>query len=223
MKLHLLLAGIIVPVFTGCGKEAPVETVFFTASDDVEISGSLSGSGPIGIVLAHGLKYIDGKDSYLSEVSYFGEQGLIALSFSFRGYPAESIPPMAKGRDKDILAAGAFMAGRGCEKVFVLGGSMGGWIALDAAAALAEKPWFAGLILVSAGNPGAADGLAFPKLFIAAEDDPAILGRVRAMHATAAHPKKIIVFETGGHGQALFKTRRDELLAEIVRFVKQTD
>jgi len=196
-----------------------METVELTTADGVTIEGDLAGSGTLGIVLAHGLKYIDGKDSFRDQLECLGELGFTALSISFRGYPAREIPPTVGGRDLDLLAAVAYLAERGCSKVFVLGSSMGGWVALAAVDRLVQMPAFGGLILLSAGDPGAADAIEHPKLFLVAEDDPRILERVRTMHDTAAKPKELKVFPSGGHGQALFETRGDEVLAAIESFV----
>jgi alpha-beta hydrolase superfamily lysophospholipase len=223
MTARAILAAGIMILASACNPEdsTMVETVTFTAPDGVAIEADVAGSGTTGLVLGHGLKYIDGKDSYRDEVRYLAERGFTALAVSFRGYPSEEIPPMRKGRDLDLLAATKLLEARGCKEVYVLGSSMGGWIALDAAEDLMRMPAFHGLILISAGDPGAADGLGCRKLCVVAGDDPAVLERVRAMHATAAEPKQLVVYDSGGHGQALFKSRRDELLDLIVAFISE--
>ena len=198
-------------------------TVTITASDGVAIEADIAGSGTTGLVLGHGLKYIGGKDSYRDEVRDLAAQGLTALAVSFRGYPSEEIPSMQEGRDRDLLAAAKLLEERGCTDVYVLGSSMGGWIALDAAEDLMRVPAFRGLILISAGDPGAADKLGCRKLCVVAEDDPRILERVRAMQATAAEPKELVVYDSGGHGQALFQSRREELLDLIVAFINEEE
>jgi pimeloyl-ACP methyl ester carboxylesterase len=200
-------------------QDAGFEAVTFRASDGKALLGGLAGSGEVGIVLCHGLKYVDGKDSFHEEALYFAEQGVAALAVSFRGYPANTIPPVQEGRDRDIVAAVSFLAGQGCRQIYVLGSSMGGWVALEAMNELAKDPVFAGLILISAGDPEAADDLACPKLFLVAKDDERILDRVRTMHATAAEPKKLVVFESGGHGQELFESRRDQVRRAVLDFV----
>ncbi len=222
-------AGIALAAFGCAQEEIAVETVAIKTSDGTQIVADLAGTGPVGIVLAHGMKFLDGKDSFREELLYLagqsgaghspGTQALTVLAISFRGYPANTIPPAQKGRELDIVAAVSFLAERGCGKVFVLGSSMGGWAALAAAPSLMENPAFGGLVLISAGDPHGADRLAVPKLLVVARDDALSHERVVEMERTAAEPKEMIVFDDGGHGQALFESRREELLGAIVDFV----
>lgn len=225
MKTRATAAAVIMILAFACKPEdgTMMETVTFTMPDGVVFEGDLAGSGSTGLVLGHGLKYIDGKDSYSKEVRDLSARGLTVLAISFRGYPSEEIPPMQEGRDQDLLAAAKVLEESGCDDVYVLGSSMGGWIALDAAEDLMRLPAFRGLILISAGDPGAADKFGCRKLCVVAEDDPQILERVRAMHDTAAEPKRLVVYDSGGHGQALFKSRRDELLDLIVAFINEKE
>lgn len=196
-----------------------MEAIRLKTPDGVTIEAGIAGDGSVGLVLGHGLKYVNGKDSFAGEAAWFAEKGITALAISFRGYPADEIPAMRKDRDLDLLAAVSFLRQRGCKSVYVLGSSMGGWIALQAAEELEKDPAFKGLVLISAGDPGAADDLRFPKLFVAAEDDSKIAARVKEMFDTAAEPKQLELYETGGHGQALFESRREALLGEILAFV----
>lgn len=224
-NLAALAAIAIALLACGCSREeAAVETVAIETADGVQIVADLAGEGNVGLVLAHGMKYLDGKDSFRSELLDLpghvkARESLTVMAISFRGYPATAVPPVRKGRDLDIDAAVRFLAGRGCGKVFVLGSSMGGWAALAAAPALLENPAFAGLVLISAGDPGAADDIALPKLIVVAKDDALAFERVTSMERTAAEPKTTIIFDSGGHGQVLFETRRTELLDAIAEFV----
>jgi dienelactone hydrolase len=199
----------------------PIQTVPVTTSDDVVIEGDLCGEGDIGLVMAHGLYYLDGKDSYREELIYFGSQGISSLAISFRGYPSQDVPALDEGRVHDIVAAVNYLAVRGCSKIFVLGSSMGGWIALEAAHTLSSIPTFTGLIILSAGRKGFAAGLPCKKLFVAAEDDPNVLGNLRELYRVASMPKQLEIFKSGGHGQKLFITRRDELRSVILEFITE--
>jgi pimeloyl-ACP methyl ester carboxylesterase len=207
---------------TSSEKETAMKTVTLTASDGVAIEADVAGSGTVGVVLAHGLKFLDGKGSFRDELLFLGSHGVTALAISFRGYPAQKIPPITGGRDRDLLAAVSFLEEGGCDRVFVLGSSMGGYAALRAAEALKERDAFAGMILISAGDAGGADGVACPKLFVVAEDDARMHESVTAMHRTAPEPKRLVVFKEGGHGQALFASHSEELLETILAFVTGT-
>ena len=205
-----------------CGKDdVQIHAVHITTSDNVTIEGDLYGEGDIGLVMAHGLYYLAGKESFHDEVRYFGSMGVSALAISFLGYPSSAVPPMDEGRVRDIIADVNYLADRGCTKVYVLGSSMGGWIALEAAHSLDSIPSFAGLVIISAGRKGLGAGLKCRKLFIAAEDDPNVLANLRDMFRVASKPKRMEIYKSGGHGQKLFGTHRDEIKQLILEFITE--
>jgi pimeloyl-ACP methyl ester carboxylesterase len=111
----------------------------------------------------------------------------------------------------------------GCERIYVLGSSMGSALALAAAPLLLEEPGFEGLVLVSGGAEGAADDLPCRKLMIWAKDDSGVAGRMERMFATAAEPKDFMSFEKGGHGQRLFEARGGPLRRTILRFLRDAE
>lgn len=197
----------------------PIHTVQILTSDNITIEGDLCGKGDVGLVLAHGLYYLDGKDSYRRELEYFGRNGVCALAISFRGYPSDEVPPMDEGRVHDIIASVDCLVKAGCSRVYVLGSSMGGWITLQAAHSLDSLPHFAGLIILSAGRKGLAAGLTCRKLFVAAEDDPDILANLQDMYRVASKPKQMEIYKNGGHGQKLFEIRGEELKSLILEFI----
>ncbi len=211
----------LVACLQSCEKDdaRALNTVHIETSDNVTIEGDLYGDGDIGLVMVHGLYYLDGKDSYRDEVRFFGNRGVSALAISFRGYPSSDVPPMDDGRVRDIVAAVNHLAGAGCTEIYVLGSSMGGWIALQAVHALDAIPSFAGLIILSAGRKGLAAGVSCRKLFIAAEDDPNVLADMRELFKVASMPKRMEIFKSGGHGQKLFLTRGNEVRYLIYDFM----
>jgi dienelactone hydrolase len=197
----------------------PIHTIQITTSDNVTIEGDWCGEGDIGLVMAHGLYYLNGKDSYRRELEYFGRNGVRALAISFRGYPSDEVPPMDEGRVHDIIATVDYLVNNGCTRVYVLGSSMGGWITLQAAHSLNSLPHFTGLVILSAGRKGLAAGLTCRKLFVAAEDDPDVLANLQEMFRVASKPKRMEIYRNGGHGQKLFQTRGDELRSLILEFI----
>ncbi len=197
----------------------PIHTIQITTSDNVTIEGDLCGEGDVGLVMAHGLYYLSGKDSFRRELEYFGRNGVRALAVSFRGYPSDEVPPMDEGRVHDIIATVDYLVNTGCTRVYVLGSSMGGWITLQAAHSLNSLPHFAGLVILSAGRKGLAAGLTCRKLFVAAEDDPDVLANLQEMFRVASKPKQMEIYRNGGHGQKLFQTRGEELRALILEFI----
>jgi pimeloyl-ACP methyl ester carboxylesterase len=209
----------------GCGvgedpAKVTVMEVSLAAPDGATIEADVSGDGSVGLVLAHGMRYLDGKESFRRELEYFGSRGLRALALSFRGYPAEKVPPLDPDRTLDLVAAVRHLREAGCERVFVLGSSMGGALALAAAPRLSDEPGFAGLIVVSAGGVGAADEISCPKLLVWARDDRMAAPAMEAMYATAPEPKDYLTLDRGGHGQRLFESQGRHLRRVILTFVR---
>ena len=195
------------------------QLIEMTASDGKTVTGKLYGQSGIALLLCHGRRYTTGADSFADECRDLQAKGVMCLAISFRGYPSDS-PPMLPGQQLDIVAAVDALVERGAKSIYVLGSSMGGFAALDALAALAPKPQFKGLIILSAFQP--QDRVTAPcrKLFVVAEDDRRLWPKVMAMFIKSTAPKQAVVFKTGGHGQQLFKTHRDELMAEILTFLR---
>ncbi len=196
------------------------ENIQLKTADGKTIQGLLYGKSELALVLCHGRKYATGGASFREQCEYLENQGVMCLAFSFRGYPSETLPPVPEGGENDILAAMEYLSSRGATHIFVLGSSMGGFIALGALPKLEKQPGFSGVIAVSAFDPDSLRESATPKLFIAAEDDAAIYARTQACFDTAAAPKQMIAFKTGGHGQATIPGPRTRLLDQIVAFMK---
>lgn len=200
-------------------EPAPAQPVEMTASDGKTVTGKLYGQSDTALVLCHGRRYTSGADSFADECRDLQAKGIMCLAISFRGYPSES-PPMLPGQALDIVAAVDALVERGTESIYVLGSSMGGFAALDALKALCARPQFKGLIILSAFQSQGRVTAPCRKLFVVAEDDRRLWPKVMAMFIKAAAPKQAVVFKTGGHGQQLFKAHRDELVAEILTFLR---
>lgn len=200
------------------------EPVKLKTSDGKEIEGILYSNGKekIGLVLCHGRGYKNGAASFAKEGSFFEKNGIMCLALSFRGYPAEKVPPFQKNRYLDIVAAMDFLKGRGAQKTYVLGSSMGGFTALSALKLLSSKDGFAGIIVMSAynGKTKTVKDSDARKLFITAKDDRAYYSNVKATYEIAKDPKELIEYDTGGHGQSLFNTHGEKLLKKIVDFIR---
>jgi len=195
------------------------ETVQLKTSDGKAIQGLLYGRSDVALVLCHGRGYRAGGISFREQCEYLENKGIMCLALSFRGYPAES-PPAPRGGQHDIVAAIAHLASLGAKRIFVLGSSMGGFIALRALPELEASPGFSGLIVLSAFHSDTARESRARKLFIAAEDDTAYYRQTLACFEAAATPKQMIAFKTGGHGQMLFRKHGQDLLDQIVAFVR---
>ena len=193
------------------GEPAEAQAVEIKTSDGKTIGGKLYGKGETALVLCHGRAYLTGADSLADECRALAARGLACLAISFRGYPADE-PPDLPDQELDVLAAFDYLAAQGAKSIYVLGASMGGLATLKALKKLSAKPQFAGIVIISAFYPRVCRGIGGRKLFVVSEDDRGLYPKVLATFVEAGTPKQAVVFETGGHGQELFKSHRDELL-----------
>lgn len=152
-------------IASGAEKQVVLRT-----SDGQDVQASVYGSGDTALVLCHGRAYTTGAASFEEQCRYLEKKGIQCLALSFRGYPAEA-PPVPVGADRDVLAAVKHLADLGTKRIFVLGSSMGGFIALQALPDLETVPQFSGVVLLSAFDNEAIRNSGIPKLFVAAEDD----------------------------------------------------
>ncbi len=219
MKTLLALAAVLAACPLLAGEAPQGEAVEMKASDGQTLTGRLYGEGGTALVLCHGRAYTKGADSFASEAQWLAARGIRCLALSFRGYPGGAPASSMEGQDLDVLAAFDRLAGLGAKRITVLGSSMGGFAVLKALEPLGERPQFAGIVVVSAFTQESLRGVGGRKLFVVAEDDRRLVAPLLRTFITASGPKHCIVYDRGGHGQALFKTHRGELLEAIRSFV----
>ena len=210
----LLTSG--VPLLAAVKEPEPVQ---IKTADGKTITAKLYGESKTALILCHGRNYRNGGESFTEQCRHFEQKGVACLAIDFRGYPAESLPDVT-GKEQDVIAAFDFLVQRGAERICVLGSSMGGFALLDALAVLQTKRQLSGVILLSAYHPAACRGARCRKLFIVAETDAGFYDGVRATYESAVEPKRLLKFPDGGHGQSLFRSRRDEMLNAISEFVE---
>jgi len=193
------------------GQASEAQAVEMKASDGMKVTGTLYGTSHTALILCHGRGYLTGADSFAQECRLLQARGLMCLAINFRGYPAKA-PPDLPGMELDVLAAFDLLARRGARSIYLLGSSMGGVAVYKALEELKARPRFAGFIILSASYPRVCRRVGGRKLFVVAEDDRALYPKVLATFIEAGSPKQAVVFRKGGHGQALLKTHREELL-----------
>lgn len=193
------------PAAADAASAASGTTVRFSTADNQQLEGSLLGEGARGVVLAH----MRGRDR--STWQPFAElaagQGYHVLTFDFRGYGGST-----GDRDTelpiDIAAAVGFLESQGAERVVVMGASMGGTAAINAATDLD----LAGVVSLSA--PANFQGIAARDvidqvteavLLISAEDDEPYATAATDM-AALAQVSQLQMFEGTAHGTNLFTT-----------------
>ena len=196
----------------------------FPTRDSAIIHADLYGSGDRGIVLAHGGRF--DKASWAKQARELATAGYQVLAIDFRGH-GESKGP---GQDDvftaplhlDVLAGVAYLRQHGATRVAVIGASMGGWAAANAA--IAQPGAIDRLVLLGATPDGDAAALTVPTLYIMAREDasgsgPRLPG-LQEHFAKAPDPKELIVLDGSAHAQHLFETEHaEQIMREILRFL----
>ena len=165
-------------------------------------------------------------ESWAKQAQTLAGAGFRVLAFDFRGYGRSRGPEgnsPEEGRQFDVLAAVHFLRNRGTKTVSVVGASMGGDYAAEAAEA--EPTAIDRLVLLAAGAYTPLTQMRGRKLFIISRDD--VMGAnqprlppIRAQFEKASPPKEFIILDGSAHAQAIFRTDQGERLTrEILRFL----
>ena len=204
---------------------AAQESVSFPTRDGGIVYGLLYGTGERGVVLAHGGRF--NKESWDQQSRALVEAGFRALSIDFRGHGQSRGPSPGvagiDGRRYDVLAAVDYLRTTGGKTVSVVGASMGGDYAAEAAEA--QPGAIDRLVLLAAGAYTTLKAMKGPKLFIMSRDD--IIGdnqprlpAIRQQYERASGPKSFVILEGSAHAQALFATAQSErVMREIITFL----
>src|SRR5262249_47923048 len=143
----------------------------FPTQDGGMIYAAMYGDGDRGVVLAHGGRF--DRMSWDKQAKALSAAGFRALAIDFRGEGQSRGDndghSMEEGRRFDILGAADYLRQRGARWVGVVGGSMGGDYATEAAEA--EPDAIDRLVLLGAGAYTPLTRMKGPKLFIVARDD----------------------------------------------------
>jgi dienelactone hydrolase len=211
---------------TGVIAIAAATLITFAAEDGGLVVADLYGTGEHGVVLAHGGRF--NKESWKPQASALAAAGFRVVAIDFRGYGQSKGPgqadPLSAPLHLDVLAAVRYLRQAKVSTVSVVGASMGGGAAADAA--IASKPGEIDRLVFLAGVGGdAPERLSGRKLFITARDDKSGDGtlrlvKIREQYERAPEPKELVILDGTAHAQYLFDTDQGErLLGEIVRFL----
>jgi dienelactone hydrolase len=211
----LLLAGL-----------APAQRhISFLAPDGYRLSADLYGKGPRGVVLAHGGRFT--MESWDKQARILAKAGFRVLALDFRGY-SQTIAGTQTSDDKsypDVLTAVRYLHSTGAKSVSVVGASMGGDAAADAA--IAAPPGEIERIVFLASDGGdAPERLPGRKLFILSRNDESSEGlrlpRISEHYGRAPGPKQLIILEGSAHAQFIFDTDQGaRLMQELLRFLSE--
>ena len=204
------------------------QPVSVPAPDGGVVRADLYGSGDRGVVLAHGGRF--DKSSWQKQARALVAAGFRVIAIDFRAaVQARAGQETACLYDEkclavDVLAAVRYLRGAGVRTVAVIGASLGGGAA--AQAAVEAKTGEIDRVVLLAHMPIAApERMQGRKLFITARGDlgsgdiPRLPG-IREQFEKASQPKELIVLDGSAHAQALFETEHaDRLMQEILKFL----
>lgn len=204
---------------------ALTQTVSFPTGDGGTIYADVYGKGDRGVVLVHGGQFR--KESWRPQATELAARGFSVLAIDLRGFGQSRGPGdhevLSAPLRLDVLAAVRYMKAHGAKTVSLVGASMGGSAAGDAAIVSAPGE-INGVVMLGAAPNQPADKLTCRSLFIVARDDanddgPRLPG-IRAQYDKAPQPKQLIVLEGSAHAQFLFQTDQGaRVMREILRFV----
>ena len=220
----------------GCGETGlRAQAVRFRTSDGVTLSGAVVGSGPVGAVLIH--EYPRDYCGWVPYARYLSRHGVRALLFDLRCFGRSPCPGDGRGHaTADVAAAMAELRRRGARRVALVGASMGGAIAVVAAARLhpaavvdlsGERDTTGLTPGIAADAGAAAHGVTAPALFAVARGDryvsPADM-RTVAGRTRSATKRVIVLPAVAGHGWDLLvgtTTDWSPLAATVAAFVRR--
>jgi len=168
----------LLPIFItlGCTQnhptsQSPSTPVVLHTQDGASLQANLYGQGNRGVVLAHGGRF--NKESWDPQARVLAEHGFRVIAFDFRGVGQSHGPGdsdfFTPNRKFDVLAAARYLRDNGATTVSIIGGSLGGGFAADAA--LDSPGLFDRIVFLSATPGGQLESLGGRKLFIMARDD----------------------------------------------------
>jgi pimeloyl-ACP methyl ester carboxylesterase len=203
------------------------DTVSFATEDGGTVVADLYGAGTRGVVLAHGGRY--DRASWAPQAKRLAASGFRVLAIDFRGYGQSRAGTATTASDPglrfDLVAAARWLRARGATSVAIVGGSLGGGAALEAAAAARPGEIDALALLAPAAvpHPESARGR---KLVVTCRDD--VMGDERrlrlpgieAQFARLSEPKRLVVLDCAEHAQQVFAAPQGERAwREILAFL----
>ncbi len=209
------LAGLV--LCSGAVVAGQASEVSFPTADGGTVYAHLHGSGPRGVVLAHGAVF--NKESWQPLAEELAANGYYVLAIDFRGYGESVAGSDPRALYRDVLAGVRYLTREHGVEVDVIGGSMGGGAAAGAAG-MSDPGEIRRLILLSGvpiSNPERMQAESI--LFIASEGEP-MVQRVRDQYDRAADPKRLELLPGDAHAQHIFATdQAAELTALILEFL----
>lgn len=202
-------AVLIALLLAGAAGTTP-DHVSFPTPDGGVVHADLYGGGERGVVLAPGGRFR--KESWADQAGVLAGAGFRVLAIDFRGRGKSRGGPDASGEELqlDVLAAVRYLRETGATSIAVVGASLGGWAAGNAAVE-AEPGEIDRLVLLAHSPVEEPERMQGAKLFLTAREDTDGSGRqrlvrIREQYEKATGPKELIVVDGEAHAQFLFDT-----------------
>jgi alpha-beta hydrolase superfamily lysophospholipase len=201
------------------------QLVSFPTSDGGVVQADAYGKGKETVVLVHGARF--DKGSWADQAAVLADSGFAVLAIDLRGHGKSHGGPQPQSERQiqlDVLAAVRHARENGATTVSVIGASLGGWAAGQAAVE-AEPGEIDRVVLLAASPVQHPDRLKGDKLFIVGRGDLTGTGRsrletVRDQYERAPDPKRLVVLESDAHAQFLFESDQGaQLMEEILSFL----
>ena len=199
-------------------------SVAMATRDSGVVAADEYGIGTHAVLLVHGGR-LD-RHSWGPQARALAEAGLRVLAVDMRGSGATQ--PGHAGPDSlqlDVLGAIEYLRRTGATRLTLVGASLGGWAAAEAA--VAASPPVDGLVLLAHAAIDRPERLRTRTLFLVARGDTRGGGsipryrEIREQYRRARGTKTFVVLEGAAHAQQLFATDQGpRVMAEILRFVR---
>ena len=194
--------------------------VNFEAADGGSIYGSLFGSYPDVVILAHGKVF--NKESYYDLCEVLLKNKISSLAFDFRGYGnSKHGRGDSQAYGEDVIGAINFAKRQDFVKnITLLGSSMGGAAVLNASK-LFKPSEIKSVIALSPVNVEGINFVDVPIHYLGSEGEQFAEG-IKKMYAQTKSPKTIHFFKGNAHAQNIFATEsKDEIISLIVSYIKE--
>ena len=187
--------------------------VSFPTADGGTIDADLYGKhGRDGIVLAHGAAFA--KESWHAVAADLAAKGFRVLAIDFRGWGKSTPGETKNALFEDVLGAVRYLHANGAAHVSVVGGSMGGGAAGEAAVR-ASPGEIDRIVLLSPAPIAAPERVGGDKLVVASEHEPAV-DRIKALYEKMPEPKRLVLLPGTAHAQHIFATEQGERVTATV-------
>ena len=218
------------PPPTGDPSAEQRATITIRTADGGLVNADVYGSGPRGVVLAHGGRF--DRNSWRDVAKRLVAARLRVIAIDFRaavearaGHETQCLYDEVC-LAKDVAAAVEYLRSTGSTTVSIVGASLGGGAA--AQASVESAPGTISRLVLLAHMPIAApEKMQGRKLFIVTRNDIGSgdkprLPEIKAQYEKAPDPKRLIVLNGSAHAQFIFETdQRERLMREIVQFLTE--